>query len=41
MREAAAMQFGQVVKVGRGEAFEARIGRMCAAGEVGSFEPET
>jgi len=40
MRKAAAMQFGQVLEVGRGQTFEARIGGMQAAGEVGGFEPE-
>jgi hypothetical protein len=41
MREAAAMHLGQVLKLGRAQAFEARIGRKRAAGEVGGFEPET
>jgi len=41
MREAAAMQFGKVLELGRAQAFESSIGRMRAAGEVGGFEPET
>ncbi len=41
MRKEAAMQLGQAVELGRGQTFEASIGRMQAAGEVGGFEPET
>ena len=40
VRKAAAMQVGELLELGRGQAFEARIGRMRAAGEVGGFEPE-
>ncbi len=40
VRQAAAMHVGQVLELGRGQAFEARIGGMRAAGEVGGFEPE-
>ena len=41
MRQAAAMQVGQVLELGRGQTFEARIGRMQAAREIGGFEPQT
>ena len=35
------MQVSQVLELGRGQTFKARIGRMQAAGEIGGFEPET
>jgi hypothetical protein len=40
MRKAAAMQFGQVLELGRGQTFEASIAWMQAGGEIGGFEPQ-
>jgi hypothetical protein len=34
------MQVGELLELGRGQAFETSIAWMQAAGEVGSFEPE-